>query len=288
MVETITPTHDLEVVTRRKLLLHNFFKGYRSVDIDSDEILTEIFVPFPQDSSHFHIFGFKQSRRREDDIAIVNAGISVLFECEGGNVQGNNEKEDSDVVVGDHFVARETVNSGEKENGEQRWDSFSVKEDGGSCMSQQSANPPVVKRLIVAYGGMAPTTKICVELMDFWKGKKWTFESLVESVPVLLRVTELPDDAPGGQVVYRRRLARNFFIKFFFQVAIEAGVRVDVSLPLMRDKFSDGWGVASLLLPFVGRRGNAELTSGHLPSHPTYKYEAEPCRGLQVSVFVCV
>ena len=53
----------------------------RQVDLKPDEILFKVLVPFSR--ANEYIKEFKQSPRREDDIAIVNAGMRVRLEKEG-------------------------------------------------------------------------------------------------------------------------------------------------------------------------------------------------------------
>ncbi|XP_052058893.1 xanthine dehydrogenase/oxidase-like isoform X1 [Mytilus californianus] len=55
-----------------------FFLGYRKTALKSDEVLLNVTVPFTRKNEYFG--GYKQANRREDDIAIVNAGFRVLFE----------------------------------------------------------------------------------------------------------------------------------------------------------------------------------------------------------------
>uniref|UniRef100_A0A1I8JBK2 Xanthine dehydrogenase n=1 Tax=Macrostomum lignano TaxID=282301 RepID=A0A1I8JBK2_9PLAT len=55
----------------------NFFVGYRCTSARPDEALLSIRLPFC--GRREFQFGFKQARRREDDIAIVNAGMLVRF-----------------------------------------------------------------------------------------------------------------------------------------------------------------------------------------------------------------
>ncbi|KAK2707466.1 xanthine dehydrogenase/oxidase-like isoform X2 [Artemia franciscana] len=52
-----------------------FFTGYRKNIINCNEIIRQIFIPFNSETEY--IFAFKQSKRREDDIAIVNSGMRV-------------------------------------------------------------------------------------------------------------------------------------------------------------------------------------------------------------------
>lgn len=56
----------------------NFFLGYRKVDLARNEILLSIFLPWNRPLEF--VKEFKQAHRREDDIAIVNAGIRVYLE----------------------------------------------------------------------------------------------------------------------------------------------------------------------------------------------------------------
>jgi xanthine dehydrogenase/oxidase len=60
----------------------DFFVGYRKVDLQQDEVLVSIFLPFTRPFEY--VKEFKQARRREDDIAIVNAGIRIHCEWTSG------------------------------------------------------------------------------------------------------------------------------------------------------------------------------------------------------------
>ncbi|XP_015875905.3 xanthine dehydrogenase 1 isoform X1 [Ziziphus jujuba] len=62
----------------RTTLAENFFLGYRKVDLARDEILLSVFLPWTRPFEF--VKEFKQAHRREDDIAIVNAGIRVYLE----------------------------------------------------------------------------------------------------------------------------------------------------------------------------------------------------------------
>ncbi|XP_038878581.1 xanthine dehydrogenase 1-like [Benincasa hispida] len=67
----------------RTTLAEKFFLGYRKVDLANDEFLLSVFLPW---SRRFeYVKEFKQAHRRDDDIAIVNAGIRVFLEEEGKN-----------------------------------------------------------------------------------------------------------------------------------------------------------------------------------------------------------
>lgn len=56
----------------------NFFLGYRKVDMASTEILYSVFLPWSKPFEF--VKEFKQAHRRDDDIAIVNAGMRVFLE----------------------------------------------------------------------------------------------------------------------------------------------------------------------------------------------------------------
>ncbi|XVF69650.1 hypothetical protein PTKIN_Ptkin11bG0098700 [Pterospermum kingtungense] len=76
----------------RTTLAENFFLGYRKVDLAGDEILLSIFLPWTRAVEY--VKEFKQAHRRDDDIAIVNAGMRVCLEEKG-----------EDWVVSDALVA---------------------------------------------------------------------------------------------------------------------------------------------------------------------------------------
>jgi xanthine dehydrogenase/oxidase len=67
----------------RTVLAENFFQGYRKVDMASDEILLSVFLPWTRPFEY--VKEFKQAHRRDDDIAIVNAGMRIYLaeKCEG-------------------------------------------------------------------------------------------------------------------------------------------------------------------------------------------------------------
>ncbi|CAN0876375.1 Xanthine dehydrogenase 1 [Linum grandiflorum] len=58
-----------------------FFLGYRKVDLQSGEILLSVFLPWTVKFEY--VKEFKQAHRRDDDIAIVNAGMRVSLEKKG-------------------------------------------------------------------------------------------------------------------------------------------------------------------------------------------------------------
>lgn len=71
----------------RTVFAREFFKGYRKVDLRHGEILLSVFLPFTRQGEY--VKEFKQAQRRDDDIALVNAGMRVFLE----------EKDDSWSIV---------------------------------------------------------------------------------------------------------------------------------------------------------------------------------------------
>ncbi|KVI09438.1 [2Fe-2S]-binding [Cynara cardunculus var. scolymus] len=62
----------------RTSLAENFFLGYRKVDLGVNEILLSVFLPWTRRFEH--VKEYKQAHRRDDDIALVNAGMRVYLE----------------------------------------------------------------------------------------------------------------------------------------------------------------------------------------------------------------
>ena len=56
----------------------NFFVGYRRVSLEPDEVVLAVRIPLTK--RHEYVMAYKQARRREDDIAIVNGAFRVLLE----------------------------------------------------------------------------------------------------------------------------------------------------------------------------------------------------------------
>ncbi|KAK6925642.1 2Fe-2S ferredoxin-type iron-sulfur binding domain [Dillenia turbinata] len=65
----------------RTVLAENFFLGYRKVDLARNEILLSIFLPWTRPFEY--VKEFKQAHRRDDDIALVNAGMRVHLKEKG-------------------------------------------------------------------------------------------------------------------------------------------------------------------------------------------------------------
>lgn len=62
-----------------------FFTGYRRNVIASDEILVSLFVPVTEERQFF--LAYKQAKRRDDDIAIVNLALNVTFALDTDKIE---------------------------------------------------------------------------------------------------------------------------------------------------------------------------------------------------------
>lgn len=59
----------------------NFFTGYRQTCLQPNEVLVSVLIPFTGENEH--VAAYKQARRREDDIAIVNGCFAVCLRDNG-------------------------------------------------------------------------------------------------------------------------------------------------------------------------------------------------------------
>ena len=76
---------------RQVPLDQHFYTGYRKTLLEPEEILVDILIPFTKKNEHF--VAFKQARRRDDDIAIVNGAFFY-------NVDRNNVITEANVAFG--------------------------------------------------------------------------------------------------------------------------------------------------------------------------------------------
>ena len=134
----------------------HFFTGYRRNIVLPSEMLLSITIPFTKENEHF--VAYKQAKRRDDDIAIVNAAFKTAI--------ANNK----------------------------------------------------VESLRMAFGGMAPTTKLAVQTAKALKGKVWERSLVDEACSSLAQEFSLPANVPGAMARYRQSLVLSFFFKFFLTV----------------------------------------------------------------------
>jgi xanthine dehydrogenase/oxidase len=74
--------NDNSTISRRAIPVSEFFLSYRTVDIESTEILERIEVPV-LGKVFDYVMPFKQARRREDDISIVTSGMHIRLAPNG-------------------------------------------------------------------------------------------------------------------------------------------------------------------------------------------------------------
>eukprot|EP00177_Eucheuma_denticulatum_P003133 GFKZ01005647.1.p1 GENE.GFKZ01005647.1~~GFKZ01005647.1.p1 ORF type:complete len:1395 (+),score=186.86 GFKZ01005647.1:345-4529(+) len=85
---------DCRTGKERRVPARDFFTAYRTVDMSEDEIFFYVSLPWnksPYDITH----AFKTSRRHEDDIAIVSAGIRIRLQQEATYVLNDNDCTDA-------------------------------------------------------------------------------------------------------------------------------------------------------------------------------------------------
>lgn len=143
---------------RQVPLDHTFFTGYRRNVVDPEEVLISLDIPFTQESQYF--IAYKQAKRRDDDIAIVNMALNVIFQPE----------------------------------------------------------TTVITEAHLAFGGMAPTTKLAVKTCSDMAGKQWNDDMLKSCYQSLIDEFPLPDNVPGGMPHYRQSLTLSLFFKGFINI----------------------------------------------------------------------
>nr|AZL94599.1 xanthine dehydrogenase [Nephromyces sp. MMRI]AZL94600.1 xanthine dehydrogenase [Nephromyces sp. MMRI] len=95
--EAASPKGVPTVRYRKQHMAEGFFLGYRKIAVSPDEVIVSVHIPFTRKNEYFYCF--KQCKRREDDISIVNAAMRVLL-------KGGEEGDDGvyDEVVDSSFV----------------------------------------------------------------------------------------------------------------------------------------------------------------------------------------
>jgi len=96
-----------------------------------------------------------------------------------------------------------------------REDDISIVTSGMRLKVVHSNDNWKIEDVSIAFGGMAPVTKLAKETMAFMVGKTFEEATFVEARQVLQKEFEMPDDVPGGQSLYRLTLACSFLHKFY-------------------------------------------------------------------------
>jgi xanthine dehydrogenase/oxidase len=161
-------------VSEEHVPLSNFVKGYRRTTLTEevqDGVLTAVRIPLPASNSQEQevIKAYKQSKRKEDDIAIVTA-----------------------------------------------------------CFRVRLDNTGHVEDAVLAYGGMAPTTRLATHTQAALRGVTWSDHSALEkALESLQKELWLPFDVPGGMAQYRTTLACSLFLRFWHESLRDLGLSVE-------------------------------------------------------------
>lgn len=141
----------------RVLPMSEFFIDYRRTALRPDEVIKSVFVPALRPREY--VEAFKQSRRREDDLATANAGMRVLLD-------------------GEHRVVEVSL----------------------------------------VYGGVNRKVISASNTEKALVGLRWDEGVVRVALSTLPSDIQLPFDAPGGMVEFRRTLTATFFFKFYLMV----------------------------------------------------------------------
>ncbi|CAH0714490.1 unnamed protein product, partial [Brenthis ino] len=89
----------------------------------------------------------------------------------------------------------------------------------------------IIKNINLAFGGMAPVTKIATKCGESLKGMSWSEDMLEKAYTYLLDELPLGPSVPGGNVLYRRALTMSLFLKAYLAIAKE------ISQDYIKDEF---------------------------------------------------
>ncbi|KAJ3055193.1 hypothetical protein HK097_011269 [Rhizophlyctis rosea] len=167
----------------RQIPVREFFLGYRRTALRSSEVILSVYVPFSCPNQY--VKAYKQSKRKDDDITIVNAGLNVGLEFASG--QGWVVKEASFAFGGMGPTTMRFVTK--------------------SCTFWQSIVVDLRR-----YSSAKLTAEACV-------GKTWSKEMMENAAKQLVIDLPLTLSSPGGMIQYRRVLALSLFQKFILYVS---------------------------------------------------------------------
>ncbi|CDF38784.1 unnamed protein product [Chondrus crispus] len=113
---------DCRTGDERSVAAKEFFLSYRRVDLKPEEVLLNVRIPWNQDPCDL-TFAFKTARRKDDDIAIVSAGIRIFLESKSDrDTQKDNYSTHrdayfiSDIILAYGGIAPKTVSLGDAES----------------------------------------------------------------------------------------------------------------------------------------------------------------------------
>ncbi|KAL0831376.1 hypothetical protein ABMA28_002200 [Loxostege sticticalis] len=79
----------------------------------------------------------------------------------------------------------------------------------------------IIQNINIAFGGMAPVTKLTPKTSESLKGYKWTENMLEKAYNAILDELPLDPSAPGGNIQYRRALTMSLFLKAYLAIGKE-------------------------------------------------------------------
>ena len=169
-------------VSLRSVPAASFFTGYRSTALRPGEAILRLNLPWPRTGPGTRTFArsFKQARRKEDDIAIVTAGMAVVFE------RATPQKSDA---------------GGPGGSVSPRWVATHVSLAFGGVADRTVAAPAAAAAL---------TGKDWADPASLAAGLAALGASDIS----------IPPDAPGGMAAYRRALASGFLARFVAWAAV--------------------------------------------------------------------
>jgi len=169
-------------VSLRSVPAASFFTGYRSTALRPGEAILRLNLPWPRTGPGTRTFArsFKQARRKEDDIAIVTAGMAVVFE------RAAPQKSDA---------------GGPGGSVSPRWVATHVSLAFGGVADRTVAAPAAAAAL---------TGKDWADPASLAAGLAALGASDIS----------IPPDAPGGMAAYRRALASGFLARFVAWAAV--------------------------------------------------------------------
>ncbi|KAH7618960.1 putative Xanthine dehydrogenase 1 [Nannochloris sp. 'desiccata'] len=170
---------------KRSIPAGAFFLGYRKVDLKPNEVLVSVFLPFTR--KYEYVKEFKQAHRRDDDIAIVNAGMK--FKLKPPSNTGS-----TSTVNGIVSLYRDVTSN---------W---------------------TFEEVTIAYGGVAPLTISAPKTASALIGQPLDQSCLKAALTALSEDVNMSPNAPGGMVEFRRSLAASFLFKgvVYAATALEA------------------------------------------------------------------
>uniref|UniRef100_A0A0K0E8Z9 xanthine dehydrogenase n=1 Tax=Strongyloides stercoralis TaxID=6248 RepID=A0A0K0E8Z9_STRER len=96
---------------------------------------------------------------------------------------------------------------------------FSVIINKSSKNDFSNNNNYIIKDIKIAFGGMAPVTKLATKTMKLLNGKEWSNSINEIASESLINEFLLPNNVPGGMARYRMSLTLSFFFKFYIYVS---------------------------------------------------------------------